>query len=153
MSKLTDRASYLKGLAEGMKLNIEKDANRLIVEIIQLLNETTDRLDAVEEELEDMDDYMADMEGDVAALKDRIFGDDDPEMHEEFDDEDERITYPCPSCGKILQFRTKDVDFSEDYRCPSCEEPVFPELADEDDDDPAPKADEDDDIESPESDE
>lgn len=153
MSKLTDRASYLKGLAEGMKLNIEKDANRLIVEIIQLLNETTDRLDAVEEELEDMDDYMADMEGDVAALKDRIFGDDDPEMHEEFDDEDERITYPCPSCGKILQFRTRDVDFSEDYRCPSCEEPVFPELADDDEDDaPAPAEDEDD-IETPESDE
>ncbi len=153
MSKLTDRASYLKGLAEGMKLNIEKDANRLIVEIIQLLNETTDRLDAVEEELEDMDSYMADMEGDVAALKDRLFGEDDPEIRDEFDDEDERITYPCPSCGKILQFRTKDVDFSEDYRCPSCEEPVFPELSDEDDDEPAPKADEDDDIESPESDE
>ena len=29
MSKLTDRISYLQGLAEGMKLNTEKDANRL----------------------------------------------------------------------------------------------------------------------------
>ena len=31
MSKLTDKVSYLKGLAAGMKLNMEKDSNKLLL--------------------------------------------------------------------------------------------------------------------------
>ena len=34
MSKLTDKVSYLKGLAAGMKLNMEKDSNKLLLEIL-----------------------------------------------------------------------------------------------------------------------
>ena len=36
MSKLTDKISYLQGLAEGMKLNPEKDSNRLIQGILEV---------------------------------------------------------------------------------------------------------------------
>ena len=37
MSKLTDKISYLQGLAEGMKLNPDKDSHRLILGILDLL--------------------------------------------------------------------------------------------------------------------
>ena len=39
MSKLTDKISYLQGLAEGMKLNPEKDSHRLILGILDVLGE------------------------------------------------------------------------------------------------------------------
>ena len=37
MSKLTDRISYLKGMAAGMKLNMEKDANQLMMEMLGVM--------------------------------------------------------------------------------------------------------------------
>lgn len=137
MSKLTDRASYLKGLAEGMKLNTEKDANKLILSIIDLLADTASQLDEVNERVEDLDDYVASMDEDLSDLSDLMdtFFDeeDDEEEDEDGTEDDEIISYACPSCGHELQFRTSDVDFDEDYRCPECGKPVFPEL-DEDED-------------------
>ena len=35
MSKLTDRASYLKGLADGMDLNMEKRSNKLLAMLLK----------------------------------------------------------------------------------------------------------------------
>ena len=37
MSKLTDKASYIKGLAAGMTLNMEKDSNKLLAELLELV--------------------------------------------------------------------------------------------------------------------
>ena len=50
MSKLTDKVSYLTGLADGMKLNMEKDANRLIVEMLGILKELAEEVEMLENE-------------------------------------------------------------------------------------------------------
>ena len=39
MSKLTDKASYLKGMAAGLKLNMEKDTNQLLLEVLNMLGD------------------------------------------------------------------------------------------------------------------
>ena len=39
MSKLTDRISYLKGMAAGMKLNMDKDSNKLMLEMLTVMGE------------------------------------------------------------------------------------------------------------------
>ena len=50
MSRLTDRISYLRGLAEGMKLNPEKDSHRLILGILEVLGEVGDSFEALAED-------------------------------------------------------------------------------------------------------
>ena len=45
MSKLTDRASYLKGLADGMDLNMEKGSNKLLVEALSVMQEMAEELE------------------------------------------------------------------------------------------------------------
>ena len=37
MSNLTERANYLKGLADGLQLNTEKSSTRLLLEVIDSL--------------------------------------------------------------------------------------------------------------------
>ena len=44
MSKLTDRSSYLKGMAAGMKLNMEKDANKLMLEMLTVMGEMAEEM-------------------------------------------------------------------------------------------------------------
>ena len=41
MSNLSDRVSYLQGLAEGLKLDTEKNEGKLIEKILELLTDIT----------------------------------------------------------------------------------------------------------------
>ena len=59
MSKLTDRISYLQGLAEGMKLNPDKDSHRLIIEILDVLGEVGDSFEALAEDHRELREYVA----------------------------------------------------------------------------------------------
>lgn len=141
MSKLTDRASYLKGLADGMKLNPDCDANKLLLELISMAGELAAGLEELTEAHDELNDYVESIDDDLADLEDTLFGDDEDAEEETIDldeaDEDELtadslITYACPHCGYELQFRAADVDFDEDYLCPKCGKPVFPEIEDDD---------------------
>ena len=132
MSKLTDRVSYLRGLADGLHLNPEKDSSRMIMEIISALDEFAEAVDAQAESLATLGDYVESVDFDLAELEEAISGDDEEE--EELDvDPDEIITYECPHCGHMLQFRAADVDFDADCLCPECGKEVFPQLSEDED--------------------
>ena len=143
MSKLTDRVSYLKGLADGLQLSEDKASHKMIVQILDLLGEMTDEMDRMNEAHEDLNEYVESIDDDLADLEETLFGDDeedechcghchDDEDDDDEDDEDEMIAYACPSCGHDIVFNAADVDFDEDYRCPACGEPIFPELEEDD---------------------
>ena len=172
MSKLTEHVSYLKGLADGLKLNDEKDSNRLLLGILDALEETVQEIEELEQRHEMLEDVVADLDDSVDGLFDDIFGDEedddeeedgpiplfphssgweddeeefigdegDEDEDEDGDDEDdgdgsedEIISYECPHCGHELTFHVDSVDFDEDYRCPVCGKPVFPEFPEQDD--------------------
>ncbi len=150
MSKLTDRASYLKGLAAGMKLNMEKDSNQLLMEVLNVLQEMAEEMERMSDAHDELNEYVESIDDDLADLEDVLFGDEedgecdeacdcchdeeDEEDDDEEEDEEELISYECPSCGHEIVFKASSVDFDEDYRCPACGKPVFPEV-DEDEDD------------------
>ena len=45
MSELTNKASYLKGLADGMKLDTEKNEGKLLAEIIDFLSMISEKME------------------------------------------------------------------------------------------------------------
>ena len=137
MSKLTDRISYLKGMAAGMKLNMEKDSNKLMLEMLGVMGEMAEEMAAMTEAHNDLNEYVESIDDDLAELEETLFGEDEGEMDgEEGDEEDEDIelgeddliVYACPHCGHDIEFHASDVDFDEDFLCPECQKPIFPEL-------------------------
>lgn len=137
MSKLTDRISYLKGMAAGMKLNMDKDSNKLMLEMLTVMGEMAEEMAAMTEAHNDLNEYVESIDDDLADLEETLFGEEDGEIDEEMaaedDDEDEfgdddLIVYACPHCGHEIEFHASDVDFDEDYLCPECQKPIFPEL-------------------------
>jgi len=158
MSKLTDRASYLRGLAEGMKLNTEKDANKLLLQLLDLTADLTTALAELTEAHDDLADYVEMVDDALGDVEDLVYEDEEdlpPSRHrpgDEWDDEDlfdededeedgegegegedgddvsMSITYACPHCGELVQFDTADVDFEEELPCPRCGKPLFPEF-------------------------
>ena len=140
MSKLTDRISFLKGMAAGMKLNMEKDSNKLLLEILGVMGEIAEEMAAMTEAHNDLNEYVESIDDDLADLEETLFGEEDGEIDEEMaegdedeDDlgDDDLIVYACPHCGHEIEFQANDVDFDEDYLCPECQKPIFPELGED----------------------
>ena len=132
MSKLTDKVSYLKGLADGMKLNMDKDANKLIMEILGALGEFADEIQVMADAHDELNEYVESIDDDLADLEDTLFGDEEDDEDDEDIEIDDIITYACPECGHEIEFRADDVDLSEDYLCPACGKPIFPEVEEDD---------------------
>ena len=146
MSKLTDKISYLQGLAAGMKLNPEKDSHKLILGMLDVLGEVGDAYEALAEAHGELSSYVESIDEDLADLEEDIFGDgdeeDDPDADDEDEDEDEEddgdvdlegapILYECPHCHTTVEIDPESVDFDEDALCPSCGKELFPETLEE----------------------
>ena len=132
MSRLTDRISYLQGLAEGMKLNPDKDSHKLILGILEVLGEVGESFEALAESHGELSDYVESIDEDLADLEADLYDDEDEESAETTAEKEEdfesTIEYECPHCGAVINIDPDDVDFDEDTKCPECGKDLFPEL-------------------------
>ncbi len=137
MSKLTDKISYLQGLAEGMKLNPEKDSNRLILGILEILGEMGESFDALAEAHGELSDYVESIDEDLADLEADLFDDENEEEYAEGEEDGEDIElggsllYECPHCRQTVELDPEEMDSEEEHLCPNCGKELFPELPEE----------------------
>jgi DNA-directed RNA polymerase subunit RPC12/RpoP len=133
MSRLTDRISYLQGLAEGMKLNPEKDSHKLILGILDVLGEVGESFEALAESHGELSDYVEAIDEDLADLEANLYDDENENLARKEDDDDFEgmIEYECPHCGAKIEIDPDEVDFDEDALCPGCGKELFPELPEE----------------------
>ena len=132
MSKLTDRISYLQGLAEGMKLNPDKDSHKLILGILDVLGEVGESFEARAESHGELSDYVESIDEDLADLEADLYDEDDETLAEDDGEGFEgMIEYECPHCGASIEIDPDEVDFDEDALCPECGKELFPELPEE----------------------
>ena len=149
MSKLTDRTAYLRGLAEGLSIDREKSENRLMLEIVAVMDEIAQKVDEMDTDIGELDEYVESIDSDLGDIEDALFGeegdmdddddDDDDDDEEEGDgeafDEDEELSFDCPHCGKTMQIKASDIDFDESPLCPNCHKPFFPDAIEGEDED------------------
>ncbi len=135
MSELTDRVAFLRGLAEGMQLDDSKPESKLLLKMLDLLDEMAKDNDDLHKALDELNEYMESIDEDLSDMEEDIYGDmsdEEDEEDEDDDDEDEdedekTVEYACPYCGEVMVFDVERFDFDEDYLCPNCHKPLFPE--------------------------
>ncbi len=116
MSELTNQAAYLQGLAEGLKLDTEKPEGKLINELLALVSDMANELEALDDEQAFVADKLDEMEDVIDVIGESVYGDDD-------DDEDDDVyTLVCDNCGAEIDFTGDDLDdlASGDFICPEC---------------------------------
>ena len=138
MNNTGKKVGYLKGLLEAIQPDESSASDKLLRAIVDVLGDLSDRADVMDDLLADLNDYVESIDDDLAELEETLFGEDeldgeDEDVAEGEDDEDELgeddlILYACPHCGHEIEFHASDVDFDEDYLCPACDKPIFPEL-------------------------
>ncbi|MFR5854521.1 MAG: CD1247 N-terminal domain-containing protein [Lachnospiraceae bacterium] len=69
--------THLRGLAEGMKLDREVNEQRLILEMLDVMDEMSHQLADVNDSVDELNEYVEDARQRLSDMEDVLFGDDD----------------------------------------------------------------------------
>lgn len=138
MMTVTEKAAYLKGLAEGLNLDESKPETKLINAMIDVIDELALSVADLEDAVDMLDEQVEAIDEDLADLEDYIFED-----YDEDDDccgcsgcgDDEYFEVECPACGEVICLDESVLD-EDSIECPACGETLeFDFDLDEEDDD------------------
>ena len=115
---INERATYLKGLYEGLGIDATKPDGKLFGELISLIGEMADKINDLEVECRELRDYCEELDEDLGDVEALLYDDDEEEDDEDEDDDFYEVT--CPSCGETVYF-DEDCDPAE-LVCPACGE-------------------------------
>lgn len=132
---ISEKSAYLKGLAEGMKLDTEKAEGKLISELIGLVSEIASTVELLDEEASTMADYVDELDHDLGELEEYVWDEfdcdeDDDEFFDEDDDECEYGEYDecdgvCEGCaGCDDDPNIPDIEKMRMIMCESCGDAV-----------------------------
>ena len=124
--EITEKVAYLKGLAEGMDLDTEKKEGKLLAAIIDVLEDIALELVDIQEAQEELGDGLDAVSDDLEDVEDLLYGEDDEEEDGEYElddlgeDEDCYAT-TCPTCEETIYFDESVLEDGE-VICPNCGE-------------------------------
>jgi len=138
---IKEKVAYLRGLAEGVGLDSDVKAEKLIAVIIDTLEEMAEEVDSLNQNSLDIGDELDAISDDLADVEEFLFGDEDDEFEDlDFDDFDDdepcgeggcgcsfcggaSLTYEvaCPACDAEIELDESDL-ILESIECPKCGE-------------------------------
>lgn len=134
---LTEKISYIKGLAEGLNLDESKPEVKVINAILELLDDMAYSVSDMEELYDDLSAQVDEIDQDLADVESDIYDDEDDDDCDccDFEDEDNPFyEVTCGACGQKLNV-SEDVLLEGEIECPNCGELLefdFSDLFDED---------------------
>ena len=99
---ISEKAAYLKGLMDGLKLNTESDEGKMIAAIVDLLGDLTRKVTDIEDTTIAISDELDEIEEDLDAIEDFIM-----DEEEDFDDFEMRTTSGTRSTRKASTSATR----------------------------------------------
>ena len=132
---ISEKVSYIKGLAEGMKLDDSTNEGKVLLAMLDALNDIAYQLEEVDADLNDMAEVVGDIEESLGDLEDAVYGDDDHEHCDCGCEDEDMYEITCPKCDNsiVVDF---DVIAAGEILCPNCGEPLefdLSELEEEED--------------------
>lgn len=126
---LTEKAAYIRGLVEGMKIDTESNEGKIISAIVDMLDDMALSVADLEDTTAELEEYIEEVDEDLGALEEDIYGDDFEECDgncetceedcEGFEDDGYHYQTECPECGELVLL---DDEILEDgvFECPHC---------------------------------
>ena len=134
---INEKAAYLKGLMDGLKLDTEAAEGKMISAIVELLGDMAKKVTDIEDTTIAISDELDEIEEDLDAIEDFIMDEDEDYDDDDYDDDDDdyedceegfeygdedSIIYEveCP-CGNIINFDEETLEEGS-IICPDCGE-------------------------------
>lgn len=116
---ITEKVAYLRGLAEGMKLDSSTNEGKLTLAIIDTLDDIALTVSDLEDTVAELSAQVDEIDDDLGELEDEVYSDGCEDEDEDFDDTLYEVE--CPSCGDIICLDEEMLDEGE-IDCPNCGE-------------------------------
>ena len=141
----SERVAYLKGLADGLNLDVETKEGKLLKAIIDVLEDIAFDLADVQDDIAEIAEQVDLIDEDLDALEEDYYDLEDEECgcgcgcgdHDEEDDDDfegDLYEVTCGNCGDTI-YLDDDLLALGSIKCPGCKEMLeftFEEEEDED---------------------
>ena len=127
MEYLGEKVAYLRGLADGMKIEESSNEGRLLKGIIDVLDDFAATIADLEDSQELLSEHIESIDEDLAEVESEVYEDmEDEEFDEDYDDEEE-VEYfevECPNCHETVYLDEDMFDNEEEITCPNCKETI-----------------------------
>lgn len=127
-----EKVAYLKGLADGIKLDTSTDEGRLIYAVIDALGSAAVEVAELRQGQKNLSEAVNAISDDLADIEEWFSGND------EDDEDDDTASYEatCPACGETVRF-DEDVLEEGEIVCPNCGQKLEFDLDSSDETEPA----------------
>ncbi len=149
---ISERAAYVKGLVAGLSIDGNSPEGKAINALVELCDELAAeikhislRAGALEQSLEDVNDYVDAIDSDLFTVEESLnlndsleeFDDDLDDLDDldddyDYDDESDAIyQVTCPKCGTECLFSEDDIIGEDGVICPECGEVIKWDIGEE----------------------
>lgn len=131
---ISEKAAYISGLFDGYELDKTSKEGRIISELITLVGDMADKINALEADNRELHEYVEELDHDLGEVEEEVYfyDDDEEEDYDDYDDLNDEEDYEgedeefyeieCPSCGDLVYF-DESIEV-EDLVCPACGERI-----------------------------
>ncbi len=118
MGNIKERVAYLQGLTQGLNVNERSAEGKLLINIIDVLDDMAEEFNNIQMVQEDLETYVESMDDDLTDLEDEVYEDIDGE---------ELVEVQCPSCHETVSFESSLLESDDDLEvsCPHCGDIVY----------------------------
>ena len=127
---VSEKVSYLKGLASGLNLDENDKNSKVITAIIDVLEDIALDLGDVQDDIVELNDYIEEIDEDLENVEDYL--EEECELDDCCscdDDDDDYYCIVCPTCGEEF-YIDDDVAYEGEIKCPNCGEDLEFDLND-----------------------
>ena len=105
----SERASYIRGLMDGLELDPNAKETKVLNAIVELLDDLCVTVDEIDENMAELSGQVDEIDEDLGDLEEEYYGLDDDECgcgcghhHDEFDDAEFEVTCPAAATPSSL---------------------------------------------------
>ncbi len=133
--EITEKVAYLKGLAEGLGLDAQTKEGKILQTVIDVLDDMALEIEDLKDCHLELSEGLDAVSDDLEDVEDLVYGEDEDDEDEDEDDESEECyATTCPSCEETIYFDDSILEDGE-VICPNCGEKLEFDLSDEETDD------------------
>ena len=132
---INERAAYIKGLFDGMELDMNDKQNKILKSLIDLVSDMAEEVSELGQCYDDVCDQIDTLDENVTDLEEILFEEDNDDDYDEIyggdnkpcdckkssNEEETVYEVTCPTCNETIAL-TEEAVLQGSMKCPKCDE-------------------------------
>ncbi len=137
---LTEKAAYLKGLMDGLKIDDSTNEGKVLLALYDLVSDIANAVEEIDQDVDDIVEFCNVLDEDLANIENDLYEDEDDDYDEDYCDDcdcdccdddcdccdccdcdDDCYEVVCPTCGDTIELTLEMVEEGS-IECPGCGE-------------------------------